>query len=234
MSIGKGTIVALVAGMLIAASTVSTGFAAAKPAATDVRFGMQDQATRFVVELSEPVGFQIFTLPDPYRVVIDMSEVAWRLSGETANVGRGVVSGFRYGLFRPGTTRIVLDVNKPVRVKRSFLLPPSGDQGHRFVLDLEPVAVVAREFIDEHVSDEMNSVGARVEIDHMGPTLIGMHVDITVTVTEVKGPKVAFEFEIHDELDQVGRGKHLRFVVALDQQKERLVAKRAKFDEASD
>ncbi|MBT5414433.1 MAG: N-acetylmuramoyl-L-alanine amidase [Rhodospirillaceae bacterium] len=125
--------------MLIAASTVSTGFAAAKPAATDVRFGMQDQATRFVVELSEPVGFQIFTLPDPYRVVIDMSEVAWRLSGETANVGRGVVSGFRYGLFRPGTTRIVLDVNKPVRVKRSFLLPPSGDQGHRFVLDLEPV-----------------------------------------------------------------------------------------------
>ncbi|MBT6094463.1 MAG: LysR family transcriptional regulator [Rhodospirillaceae bacterium] len=91
-----------------------------------------------------------------------------------------------------------------------------------------------REFIDEHVSDEMNSVGARVEIDHMGPTLIGMHVDITVTVTEVKGPKVAFEFEIHDELDQVGRGKHLRFVVALDQQKERLVAKRAKFDEASD
>ncbi len=89
-----------------------------------------------------------------------------------------------------------------------------------------------REFIDEHVSDDMNSVGARVEIDHMGPTLIGMHVDVTVTVTEVKGPKVAFEFEIHDELDQVGRGKHLRFVVGLDQQKERLVAKRAKFDGA--
>jgi N-acetylmuramoyl-L-alanine amidase len=139
MSFGKWAIVALVAGLLIDTATVSTGNAAAKPAATGVRFGMQDDATRFVVELSAAVGFHIFTLPDPYRVVIDMSEVAWRLPSETADTGNGIVSGFRYGLFRPGTTRIVLDVTKPVRVKRSFLLPPSGKQGHRFVLDLEPV-----------------------------------------------------------------------------------------------
>jgi len=90
-----------------------------------------------------------------------------------------------------------------------------------------------RLFIDEFTGDDLNSVGARVEIDHMGPTLIGMWVDITVTVTEVKGPKVAFEFEVHDALDQVGRGNHLRFVVPLDKQKERLVAKRAKADEAA-
>ncbi|MDA0703378.1 MAG: N-acetylmuramoyl-L-alanine amidase [Proteobacteria bacterium] len=126
---------------------MSTGNAAAKPAATSVRFGIQDEATRFVVELSAAVGFHIFTLPDPYRVVIDMSEVAWRLPSETADTGNGIVSGFRYSLFRPGTTRIVLDVTKPVRVKRSFLLPPSDKQGHRFVLDLEPVTTAT--FDDE-------------------------------------------------------------------------------------
>jgi N-acetylmuramoyl-L-alanine amidase len=147
MSFGKRAIVTLFAGLLIVTATVSTANAAAKPAATSVRFGMQDEATRFVVELSAAVGFHIFTLPDPYRVVIDMSEVAWRLPGDLPETGSGIVSGFRYGLFRPGTTRIVLDVTTPVRVKRSFLLPPSDKQGHRFVLDLEPVTTAT--FDDE-------------------------------------------------------------------------------------
>ncbi len=80
---------------------------------------------------------------------------------------------------------------------------------------------------DVYLDEGENSVGARVEIDHMGPTLIGMHVDIKITVTEVKGPKVAFEFEVHDQIEQVGRGKHLRFCVPLDKQRERLEGKRA-------
>ena len=85
-----------------------------------------------------------------------------------------------------------------------------------------------RLFLEDLYLDEgENSVGARVEIDHMGPTLIGMYVDIKITVTEVKGPKVAFEFEVHDEIEQVGRGTHLRFVVPLDKQRERLEGKRA-------
>ena len=66
---------------------------------------------------------------------------------------------------------------------------------------------------DVYLDEDENSVGARVEIDHMGPTLVGMHVEIKITVTEIKGPKVAFEFEVHDQIEQVGRGKHLRFVV---------------------
>lgn len=80
---------------------------------------------------------------------------------------------------------------------------------------------------DVYLDEGENSVGARVEIDHMGPTLVGMHVDVTITVTEVKGPKVAFDFEVHDEVEQVGRGKHLRFVVPLDKQRARLEGKRA-------
>ena len=87
-------------------------------------------------------------------------------------------------------------------------------------------------FVAEFLEEHENSVGIHVEIDHLGPTLVGMWVDITATVTEVKGPKVAFEFEVSDELDKVGQGKHVRFVVALDQQKGRLEAKRAKLQEA--
>ena len=80
---------------------------------------------------------------------------------------------------------------------------------------------------DVYLDEDENSVGARVEIDHMGPTLAGMYVNIKITVTELRGPKVAFEFEVHDQIEQVGRGKHLRFVVPLDKQRERLEGKRA-------
>ena len=80
---------------------------------------------------------------------------------------------------------------------------------------------------DVYLDEDENSVGARVEIDHMGPTLVGMYVNIRITVTELRGPKVAFEFEVHDQIEQVGRGKHLRFVVPLDKQRERLEGKRA-------
>ena len=80
---------------------------------------------------------------------------------------------------------------------------------------------------DVYLDKDENSVGARVEIDHMCPTLVGMYVNIKITVTELRGPKVAFEFEVHDQIEQVGRGKHLRFVVPLDKQRERLEGKRA-------
>ena len=80
---------------------------------------------------------------------------------------------------------------------------------------------------DVYLDKDENSVGARVEIDHMGPTLVGMYVNIKITVIELRGPKVAFEFEVHDQIEQVGRGKHLRFVVPLDKQRERLEGKRA-------
>ena len=84
---------------------------------------------------------------------------------------------------------------------------------------------------DVYLDEDENSVGARVEIDHMGPTLVGMHVEIKITVTEIKGPKIAFEFEVHDQIEQVGRGKHLRFVVPLEKQRERLERKRAQLRE---
>jgi predicted thioesterase len=48
----------------------------------------------------------------------------------------------------------------------------------------------------------------------------------------VDGRKVVFTFEVHDALDQVGRGKHIRYVVNLDKQRERLEAKKARLQEA--
>lgn len=117
--------------------------AAELPGVTGVRAGKNTAATRFVLDLTQAVDFTVFTLPDPYRVVIDLPEVTWRLSPNVLVAGRGVIQGFRYGLFRPGRSRVVLDVRGPVVVKNAFLLKPIADFAYRFVLDLEEVSTSA-------------------------------------------------------------------------------------------
>lgn len=92
--------------------------------------------------------------------------------------------------------------------------------------------VTCRDFLMEFLEDGENSVGARIELDHMGPSLLGAQVEVTATVAEIDRRKVEFTFEVRDELDQVGKGRHIRFVVTLDKQRERLEAKRARMKEA--
>jgi predicted thioesterase len=53
-------------------------------------------------------------------------------------------------------------------------------------------------------------------------------VDVTVTLTEVNGPAVTFEFTARDAVEEVARGKHNRFIVGIEKTAQRLQAKRAK------
>ena len=116
----------------------------AKPAVVGIRIGVHPDATRVVLDLTGALRYTVFTLPAPFRVVIDLPEVEWRLSGAAAPAGRGLVERLRYGLFRPGVSRLVLDVGAPVTVRKAFMLEPRADFGYRLVLDL--AAVSAGEF----------------------------------------------------------------------------------------
>ena len=58
--------------------------------------------------------------------------------------------------------------------------------------------------------------------------MVGMWVDVTVTLTEVNGPAVTFEFTARDAVEEVARGKHNRFIVGIEKTAQRLQAKRAK------
>ena len=62
----------------------------------------------------------------------------------------------------------------------------------------------------------------------VGATLLGMWVDITVTLAEVNGGAVAFSFTAHDAVEEVARGKHNRFIVGVEKTAQRLKAKLAK------
>jgi len=95
------------------------------------------------------------------------------------------------------------------------------------------VEVTCRDWLAEFLDEGEYSVGARVEIDHLGPTLLGMPVDVTATVLAIDRRRIDFGFEVHDALDLVGRGKNVRYVVNGDKQRERLEAKKARLAEAT-
>lgn len=108
------------------------------PVVIGARIGEQPNATRFVIELSDPLKMRVFTLANPNRVVIDMPEVLWRLNGADKPDGQGAVKSYRYGLFRPGDSRFVIDLNTPVVAAEPMILPPENGYGYRVVLDLVP------------------------------------------------------------------------------------------------
>ncbi|MEE2803667.1 MAG: hotdog domain-containing protein [Pseudomonadota bacterium] len=87
------------------------------------------------------------------------------------------------------------------------------------VSDLE---YTCRDLLMAHAESDEDSVGAHVRVDHLGPTLLGMWVDVIVTVTEIEGPRITFDVSVRDAIEEVGRGQHIRFVINKTRQAERL------------
>ncbi len=120
---------------LVALCFLFTNSALSATDVSAVRIGLHKDKTRFVIELSEKPVYNIFYLPNPYRIVIDMQELNWKAS-QTGSRKKGVIDNYRYGLFRKGTSRLVLDLNAPVKIIRQEILPPSEGKPYRFFIDV--------------------------------------------------------------------------------------------------
>ena len=90
------------------------------------------------------------------------------------------------------------------------------------------IEITCRDFLLEHLEPGEDSVGIRVEIDHLAATLLGMKVEIAVTVGELKGRAVIFDVVATDGVDTICRGRHSRFIANVAQVKARLKEKLAK------
>jgi N-acetylmuramoyl-L-alanine amidase len=129
--------------VLLAILCVGAGFfipqADARPreaVAKDARLAGDRGRTRFIADLSRKVDVNVFSLADPYRVIIDLPEVSFQMPPGLGTEKRGLVTGYRYGLFAPAKSRIVIDVNGPFLVDKAFVLEARPDQPARLVVDL--------------------------------------------------------------------------------------------------
>jgi predicted thioesterase len=87
------------------------------------------------------------------------------------------------------------------------------------------IEVACRNLLLQHLDAGEDSVGTRVELDHLAATLMGMPIELTVTIAEVKGRAVTFEFAGSDSVEPICRGRHQRFVVDVKTTESRLAAK---------
>jgi fluoroacetyl-CoA thioesterase len=93
---------------------------------------------------------------------------------------------------------------------------------------LYDMEVACRHLLLAHIEPGKDSVGTRIELDRLGTTPLGAQVDIKVTVTAVNGAAVSFDFVVRDDVEDIARGKHNRFVVDIGKTEQRLKAKLAK------
>lgn len=120
------------------------------------------------------------------------------------------------------TRRIDIDKGRTI----SFM----GEEGRVYATPelVRDIEVTCRELLLQHLDEGEDSVGTRVELDHLAPTLMGMWVELTVTISEVKGRGISFAISGRDPLDSIAKGIHNRFVVDVEQTKTRLKGKAAK------
>lgn len=90
------------------------------------------------------------------------------------------------------------------------------------VLLLEETAIEA---LSPRLSNSQSSVGSKVEVAHIAPTLLGQRVWCTATVTLVDRRRVVFDIQARDGVETIATGTHERFVVDLDRFSARLAEK---------
>jgi predicted thioesterase len=72
---------------------------------------------------------------------------------------------------------------------------------------------VARDFLAEHLPEGYTSVGVRVDVQHLAPSLVGSQVRVHARVLTIDGTRVNFSVEAWDGAEQIGVGEHQRAVI---------------------
>jgi predicted thioesterase len=126
---------------------------------------------------------------------------------------------------RPGVSR-----TSKITVDRDRSIGFMGEEGRVYgtpylVRDIEQTC---RDLLLEFGDAGEDSVGTDIAVKHVAPTLLGMAVEIKVTVSAVDGRKVAFDVSAKDEIEPICSGTHGRFMVDVGKTIERLKAKAAK------
>lgn len=117
--------------------------------------------TRYVFGVNGPLDYKSFTLDNPSRLVVDLTQTEMnRVNIPPAPAG-SIVNDVRVGIRGGYNLRIVFDLKAPVN-PRLILLPPGDGQGYRLVVDLphdKATTLVARDAADPDSKPKIQTQG---------------------------------------------------------------------------
>ncbi|HET7766519.1 MAG TPA: thioesterase family protein [Burkholderiales bacterium] len=95
----------------------------------------------------------------------------------------------------------------------------------RIISDVE---YTCRDFLLQHLDPGEDSVGTKVNWEHVGPALLGEAVTVSVKLAQIDGRRVTFEAAVAAGADPVAQGTHERFIVDVQKVRERLLKRKAR------
>ncbi len=159
----------------------------AETAISSARIWPAQDYTRLTLESQKPIRYNLFTIKNPERLVVDLEEVAINssLNELPGKIGGDdpYIKSVRIGRFKPGVVRLVLDLKAQVK-PQLFNLKPIGEYGHRLVLDVYPLVAVdplmalaqqsenllaASEPVDTSIAVEMPAVEPKPSVAEAAP-----------------------------------------------------------------
>jgi N-acetylmuramoyl-L-alanine amidase len=113
--------------------------AAASAVAAAVAVESEGAKTRFKITLSKAVTAQAFLMERPDRVIVDLPEVSFHLAVEAGRSKEGLIASYRYGLFAPGRSRVVMDLAQPAVVSGMTIQPDASGAATLLTIELSRV-----------------------------------------------------------------------------------------------
>ncbi|MGI9410642.1 MAG: N-acetylmuramoyl-L-alanine amidase [Hyphomicrobiaceae bacterium] len=74
------------------------------------------QISRFRLTLSRSAPVSVFTLGEPYRLILDLPQTNFRRIRKKPLKRGGMIKSYRFGLISPGRSRVVIDLNGPFKL----------------------------------------------------------------------------------------------------------------------
>ncbi len=132
-----------------------------------VRSYRAPEYTRLVFDLSAEVKHEIFTLENPERIVIDLSDVSLNADFSSLDIANTPITSIRSAPRNTNDARVVFDLKNKVQ-PRSFLLEPNDQYGNRLVIDfydpgissVRPVVRRSSEEIENNKRDIVVAISA--------------------------------------------------------------------------
>lgn len=103
-----------------------------------IRIGMHGETTRMVLDIKDITDFRAFVMQNPYRMAVDLPHYDWRVGKISKPQGSGITA-VRQGSLTPSVDRIVVDLDKPVGIRSAYIMPRSGNQSARLVIDFSGI-----------------------------------------------------------------------------------------------
>jgi len=105
--------------------------------------------TRFLIGMPKAAKFQVFSLTDPNRLVIDVEETKLRLPPQPTGAPVGLVKSFRAGEASADRSRVVIEVTEPVIVSSSRIEKTADGKSQQLVVEIMPFGPATTASIDE-------------------------------------------------------------------------------------